>query len=168
MELYRPSWLLEADKLLGIKEGPGVKNNPEVVRLFRDAGHPEVIHDSTAWCAAYVSACLARANYPHTGTLWALDYAKYGIELDKPALGAIGVKKRYKGNKLVGGHVFFIVGWNDNWIWQLGGNQNDMCNIVKAKRSVLEAIRWPAGVRVREQPRILELNSIGQISNKED
>ena len=34
-------------------------NNPKVLAYFKDAGHPEVSTDETAWCAAFVGAMLA-------------------------------------------------------------------------------------------------------------
>src|SRR5262245_48186800 len=120
--MIEPDWIREARKLMGVHEGVGEVDNPEVVRLFRDASHPEIVHDSTAWCAAFVGAMLHRAGYKGNGSLWALDYARWGQPLASVALGAVATKKRYNtAGKLVGGHVFFVVGWEGDRVYGLGG-----------------------------------------------
>jgi uncharacterized protein (TIGR02594 family) len=140
-------WIDEARKLIGTHEGAGKADNPRVVALFKDAGCPEVKHDSTAWCAAFIGACLHRAGLRGTGSLWALDYANWGVRLEHPAFGCIATKKRKnKLGKTIGGHVFFVVGWDKAFVYALGGNQNDQVSIVKYPRSVVTAWRWPPGV----------------------
>jgi hypothetical protein len=44
-----PKWLALARSEIGTKEAPGTGDNPAVVRMYADAGHPEVKHDETAW-----------------------------------------------------------------------------------------------------------------------
>ena len=142
-------WLDEAMKLIGIHEGVGDKDNPIVVKLFAAAGHPEIVHDSTAWCAAFVGAMLARAGLKGTGSLWALDYAKWGVALFAPCVGAIATKKRYdKRGKLIGGHVFFVAGFDERYVYGLGGNQSDSVSISRYPLSVVTAFRWPYGSTV--------------------
>jgi uncharacterized protein (TIGR02594 family) len=138
-----PPWLDVATKYLGVAEGPGIADNPQVIKFFIDAGHAEVTHDATPWCAAFVGAVLKEAALPHTGTLWALDYAHYGQALSEPVIGAIGVKKRNGG-----GHVFFVAGFDARFIYALGGNQNDRVCVSKIARSAVIAYRWPPGVPV--------------------
>src|SRR5262249_43166891 len=101
-------------------------------------------HDSTPWCAAFVSAILTRSGHQGISSLWALDYAKWGQPLPDVALGAVATKKRFnKAGKLVGGHVFFVVGWDKDNVYGLGGNQSDRVSITKYPRSVVIAYRWP-------------------------
>jgi hypothetical protein len=45
-----------------VKEWPADSDKPVVQAYYKDAGHPEVRHDSVPWCAAFVSAMLARAG----------------------------------------------------------------------------------------------------------
>ena len=134
-----PIWIKHAKTFIGLKEGPGAADNPKVVAFYAKAGHPEVKHDSVPWCAAFVGGVLADKGIKPTGTLWALDYAKYGTKLSKPAVGAIATKKR-KG----GGHVFFVVGWDATHVWGLGGNQGDEVCIVRYPRSILYSYTWPS------------------------
>ncbi len=140
-----PDWITKAQELRGLHEGVGDKDNPKVVELFKDAGHPEVVHDSTAWCAAFVGAILKRSGHKGNGSLWALDYAKWGQALGDVALGAVATKKRFnKAGKLVGGHVFFVAGWDKDNVYGLGGNMSDSVSINKYPRSVVTAYRWPS------------------------
>ena len=37
-------------------------HNPKVVAYFRDAGHPQVKDDETAWCASFPTRKLARTR----------------------------------------------------------------------------------------------------------
>lgn len=142
LDFKEPPWLTAARKDLGIREGAGSADNPRVVQMFAEAGHPEIKHDSVAWCAAAVGAWLKRAGIKGTGTLWALDYLKWGVALPGPILGAIAVKKRQGG-----GHVTLVVGASSGRVFCLGGNQSDSVNIAAYDASVF-SYRWPAGVRI--------------------
>ncbi len=142
--MSEPNWITEARKMIGVHESPASADNPVVVQLFADAGHPEVIHDETPWCAAFVGAMLNRSGLKGTMSLWALDYQKWGIKLQDVALGAVATKMRKdERGKIVGGHVFFVVGWDKNNVYGLGGNQSDSIEIKSFPRSVVTAYRWP-------------------------
>ncbi|MBU3887724.1 TIGR02594 family protein [Methylosinus sporium] len=136
-----PKWIEVARSYIGTHEGVRAKDNPKVVELYALAGHPEVEHDSVPWCAAFVGACLRKAGLPSSGTLWALDYAKYGDKLSSPIVGAIATKKRDGG-----GHVFFVVDFDGTHVWGLGGNQSDAVSITVYPRSVIHSYSWPHGV----------------------
>jgi hypothetical protein len=47
--MAEPLWLTKARSELGQHEINGPKSNPEIIEFFKDAGHPEVKHDETAW-----------------------------------------------------------------------------------------------------------------------
>jgi uncharacterized protein (TIGR02594 family) len=142
-----PPWMVIAQSYIGIHEGDGLHSNPKVIKFFIEAGHAEVKNDhTTPWCAAFVGAVLAEAHLPTTGTLWALDYAKYGqrIPTNHPVVGAIGTKHRAGG----GGHVFFVAGFDKSWIYALGGNQGDKVCIEKIARAELFSLCYPPGVLI--------------------
>lgn len=143
-----PQWLAIARSYIGTHEGVGKMDNPAVVAMYAAAGHPEVRHDEVPWCAAFVGACLVRSGLPSSGTLWALDYAKYGQKLDAPLVGAIACKRRVGG----GGHVFFVAGFDDKYVIGLGGNQNDAVGLARFARSQIVAFRWPPGAPIPETP----------------
>ena len=128
-----PRYIVEAKALLGEKEIKGRLANEKIVELYKDAGQPQVVSDEVPWCAAFVGACLARANKPHTGSLVARDYLRYGTKLKGPKKNAIGVMRR--GNSSWEGHVGFVVDYDKDWVWLLGGNQSDSVNVQKYARS---------------------------------
>lgn len=139
-----PPWLAIARSYIGLHEGTALHANPKVMKFFVEAGHAEVKNDHlTPWCAAFVGAVLKESGLPNTGTLWALDYARYGTKLDHPVIGAIGTKTRNGG-----GHVFFVVGFDKSSVWALGGNQNDQVCIERIPRSVIHSYAWPPGIPV--------------------
>jgi uncharacterized protein (TIGR02594 family) len=141
MRTSLPPWIATARKYLGVREGVGKVDNPTVVAMFAKVGHPEVRHDETPWCAAFVGACLEDAGIPSTRTLWALHYASWGQQLMYPVVGAVATKKRAGG-----GHVFFVTDFDSTHVWGLGGNQSDKVSIVAYKRTVVHSYAWPRGV----------------------
>lgn len=136
------AWMQEAWGLVGQSEIAGAGANPEIVRLFRDAGHGDIASDETAWCAAFVSACLARAGLPHpTGyqALRAAGFETFGQACELRAGAIVVVRARGDGR-----HVGFCVGMDAHNVMLLGGNQADACNVTPFKRASIVAVRWPA------------------------
>ena len=145
--MTEPKWISIARTYIGVKEGPGAADNPIVVAMYAKAGHPEVKHDAVPWCAAFVGAILRAANIKSTDTLWALDYAKWGQALKGPVVGAVATKKRDGG-----GHVAFVVGYDANAVYLLGGNQGDAVCIAKYPRAVINSYRWPSEAPIPANP----------------
>lgn len=104
-------------------------HNPKVVQYFRDAGHPEVVNDETAWCAAFVGAMLRRSGIPSTGLLTAQSYLDWGDKIPVLAMeqGDICIVKR--GTQAWQGHVFFVHKFDGKRLWGLGGNQSNSVSI---------------------------------------
>jgi uncharacterized protein (TIGR02594 family) len=104
-------------------------DNPKVLEYFRDAGHPEVKNDETAWCAAFVGAMLKRAGMAGTDKLTAQSYLKWGVEVPVSDMkqGDICIVKR--GKEAWQGHVFFVHKHENGKLWGLGGNQSNSVNI---------------------------------------
>lgn len=135
-------WLDIAWKEQGVREFEGRLSNPVIAAYFRDAGHPEVVSDETAWCAAFVGAVLRRAGYGNTRSLMARSYRDYGQGLAGPREGCIAVLRR--GRDPSEGHVGFVVRWDAEFVWMLGGNQSDEVKVSAYRRSDVLAYRWPA------------------------
>lgn len=135
------AWLDIAWAAEGVEETGGRAATPEILAYFRDAGHPEIVSDEVAWCAAFAGACLARAGLPHTGSLMARSYLKYGTPIDTPRVGAIAVLRR--GADPSAGHVGFVVGSDATHLRLLGGNQNDAVSVARFPRAMLVGLRWP-------------------------
>ena len=140
--MTQPLWLAAAWAELGQREIAGSADNTRILALYRDAGHPEVAHEETAWCAAFVGACLTRGGSPGTHSLMARSYLSWGSALDETRVGAVAVLSR--GSDPALGHVGFLVGESADGIYLLGGNQGDAVSVAPFDRSRLLGLRWPA------------------------
>lgn len=129
-------------------------SNPKVVAYFKDAGHPEVSDDATAWCAAFVGAMLERSGVKGTGTLLARSYLEWGESVERADAkeGDIVILKR--GNSNWQGHVGFLVKDNGTTITLLGGNQADAVNrrAYRVDGGQLLGIRRAKGPKQRTAP----------------
>lgn len=134
-------WLKDAWREFGETERAGAGENPRIVALFRDAGHPEVTRDEVAWCAAYVGACLERSGIASTRSLLARSYRAWGTALSEPRAGAIAVFSR--GTDPSQGHVGFWLGETEDAVVLLGGNQANEVSVARYPKSRLLALRWP-------------------------
>jgi uncharacterized protein (TIGR02594 family) len=139
---FQPAWLDHAWAELGVLENTGTASNPRVVAYYRDAGHAHIRSDAVAWCAAFLGACLKRANITPTGSLLARSYLAWGDEIDEPRFGAIAVLTR--GDDPGQGHVGFLVGATSTHLFLLGGNQSDAVRVDAFDRSRLLSLRWPS------------------------
>lgn len=142
-EVARPLWLQVSIQHIGLREGSGSKDNPELLSDIQEVAK-DFDHDSIPWCAGWVSFCLVRAGLkPSKLPLWALSYADgWGVKLNGPAVGAIAVKHRDGG-----GHVTFVAGRTaSGGLACCGGNQNDEVNISGYSSGVFDGFYWPKGV----------------------
>ncbi len=134
-------WMDIAESYVGLKEVKGARHNKTIVEMFARVGHAWVQDDETAWCAAFVGACLAEAGLPHTSSLAARSYLNYGTKVSRPRHGCIVVFKR--GNNPVQGHVGFYAGETDTHIKVLGGNQSNMVKEARYPKERLLGYRMP-------------------------
>lgn len=146
----QPTWLAHAWSLLGEREITGAGDNARILALYRDAGHPEIRHDETAWCAAFAGACLERARIRSTRSLMARSYLAWGQPIGEARLGAVTVLSRGEDRAL--GHVGFLVGATDASVVLLGGNQGDAVSVAAFPRARLLGFRWPAAAAAVEVP----------------
>lgn len=136
-----PRWYELALAERGTKEAPGPANNPVVQGYYKDAGHPNVKHDSVPWCAAFTGAMLSRAGIQPSGSLAARSYLSWGRKLEVPRQGCIVVLKRGKGWQ---GHVTFFDREENGRLICLGGNQSDSVCFAAYRKSLLLGYRWPS------------------------
>lgn len=139
-------WLEAAWEANGACEIAGPGANPEIVQFFADAGHPEITSDETAWCAAFVGACLHRGGVdiqvPKPKRLMARAWEAQGSRIDKARTGAIAIITRGDPSGWQG-HVGFVVGETETHIALLGGNQADTVSVAYFPKTKLIALRWP-------------------------
>jgi uncharacterized protein (TIGR02594 family) len=131
---------------IGPTEGPGLENNPVIMKMYASVGHDWVEHDSVAWCAAFVGHCLERAGIRSTRQLTARSYLDWGVpvEIADAQPGDIGVIPRGSSNWQ--GHVFFIERIEGPWVWGLGGNQSDAVNVKRYPVSKILGVRRAGNV----------------------
>jgi uncharacterized protein (TIGR02594 family) len=144
--MQQPAWLGYAWPEAGVREVAGKGSNGRIAAFFRDAGHPAITSDETAWCAAFVGACLVRSGIKGTGSLLARSYLEWGAAIDEPRLGAIAVLSR--GRDPGQGHVGFVVGETPRALVLLGGNQSDAVTVEAFDRSTVLGLRWPSPEKV--------------------
>ena len=137
----QPKWLDEAWRELGQSERPGAFDNPRIVAMYRDAGHAEIQHDETAWCAAFTGACLTRSGHMSSGSLMARSYLSWGEPVKDARAGAVAVMSRGADPAL--GHVGFLIGDTADSIIVLAGNQGDTVSVAAFPRARLIGLRWP-------------------------
>ena len=140
--LDQPAWLATAWAELGQHEDPGPATNPRIRDYYAAAGYPGITSDAVAWCAAFLSACLERAQIPSARTLLARKYLDWGVELTTPRIGAIAVLSRDPDPDA--GHVGFLIGETGDHLILLGGNQSSAVTVQAFPKSRLLSLRWPA------------------------
>jgi uncharacterized protein (TIGR02594 family) len=114
---------------IGVKEIKGRQDNPAVLKYFDEIGfNGSQLKDETAWCSAFANWVCKKAGLPYTGKLNARSWLKMGQQVYNPQLGDIVVFWRNDPNSWQG-HVAFFVRETRNWVYVLGGNQNNQVKI---------------------------------------
>lgn len=131
--------------MLGTVETPGAASSP-VIMGWRDeckaAGVDLVGYsaDSVPWCGLFVATVMVRAQRPvPTGPLWALNWAKFGVDGGQPELGDVLTFQRPGG-----GHVaIYIAEDRQGYYHILGGNQGDKVSIMRIDKQRMHSCRQP-------------------------
>ena len=164
-----------ARSYIGTTEGPGPADNPIILEMYASVGHDWVEHDSVAWCAAFVGHCLEKAGIRSTRRLNARSYLDWGVPVETADAqqGDIGVIPR--GSSSWQGHVFFIDRIEGQWVWGLGGNQDDAVTVKRFPVSKLLGVRRAGNVAptvtlsveaVQQRLKDLGYYEVGQIDGK--
>lgn len=136
-ELSSAPWIRTAAAEIGVKEKVGRASNPKIDEYLGVVG---MSRDDTPWCAAFANWTLKQNKMAGTNAANARSFEQWGKSTD-PKFGAVTVLKR--GKSAWQGHVGFLVKWDANFVWLLGGNQGDAVNITRFPRSSVVAFRWP-------------------------
>ena len=120
-----PQWLTEIKKHLGDSEA---HNLPEIISFIKEVD-PSVNY-RVAWCAAAVGHFLRIAGYQGSGSLAAVSYLHWGVDIDEAIPGCVCVFKGLPGAGPNDHHVTFMDDdqddTDDDHIACIGGNQNRM------------------------------------------
>jgi uncharacterized protein (TIGR02594 family) len=141
-------WLVEAQRLRGLREVKGAGDSPVIMDWAEDLGIPYA-NDETPWCGLFVAHCI-RTGLPYAdlpaNPLGARAWQGFGSGM-RPMLGAVMVFWRGSRDGWQG-HVGFYWAEDDAAYHVLGGNQSDSVSVTRiAKDRLLEA-RWPSGVPI--------------------
>lgn len=147
-----PPWMNVARGYIGLKEVPGAKHEPTILRWWRSIGATWFTDDEIPWCGAFVGGVLKEAGIEPLGAAEApraRAWEKFGRELSGPAQGAIVTFWRGSPRGSAG-HVGFVVGRDRSDVRQarlmvLGGNQGDAVTIAPFDRERITSFRWPDG-----------------------
>jgi uncharacterized protein (TIGR02594 family) len=122
---YLPNYYLIAQNEMakGVREYKGKMHNQDILK-YHATTTLKANDDETPWCSAFVNWCVTEAGYSGTNSAAARSWLKWGFNLIEPAVGCIVVLSL--GGKSWQGHVGFVVELNDNVLYVLGGNQNNM------------------------------------------
>ena len=119
---------LEAVKEFGQAAIPGNQSNEEILDYYAEAGHPEITDDDVPWCAAFVNAMLKRAGIQGTGQLSARSFLTWGKKMQHGNITDIVVLWRESPTSGLG-HVGFVTAVIGDFVWILGGNQDNKVEI---------------------------------------
>lgn len=135
-----PRMVVEGLKLLGTIETPGKGNNPAIIGWAKEVGLERVYTaDSIPWCGLFMAVVAHRADKTIPAQpLWALNWAKFGVEAGQPCLGDVLTFTREGG-----GHVALYLGEDDRCYHVLGGNQSDAVTITRIEKKRLYRARRP-------------------------
>src|SRR5690554_518510 len=155
-----PMWVEGGRQHIGLTEGgnstiQGMIDNMNAA-FPRSDGKTPISSDAEPWCGVFIYDCLTGAGQsvtqkpktwqtPALNTFYSNNWAE-GTVLSNPAYGAIAVMSY--------GHVAMVVGYDDTYVWILGGNQpangaivrdGTEVNITRYKRSLVSKYVIPTG-----------------------
>ena len=159
-----PRILVQAIKLIGTKEIVGKAHNPIILDWARELGLKMYTNDEIPWCGLFIAYCAHKAGVEVVDSpLWALNWGKYGTQVNQPMLGDVLTFKRDGG-----GHVGIYVGEDKTHYHIIGGNQGNEVSIMRiAKNRMHDARRTAWKIAQPANVRVIKLESQGRISNNE-
>ncbi len=129
--------LTKALSQIGIKEIKGQRDNPEILKYFNATGfNGTKLKDETAWCSAFMNWVCHNSGLEYPNKLNARSWLKVGWEVKKPKIGDVVVFWREDPQSWKG-HVGIFIRETRNYIYCLGGNQNNQVNIKAYPKSKL-------------------------------
>lgn len=161
-----PRMIVEARRLVGTVETPGVKDNPVIIGWAKEIGGASqrlYTADSVAWCGLFMAVVAKRAaKTPPDQPLWALNWRNFGTAAGQPALGDVLTFMRDQG-----GHVGLYIGEDQTTYHVLGGNQSDQVCFARIDKTRLRAARRPVYRTMPTSVRPYILKAQGAVSTNE-
>ena len=148
----------------GVRETSGAANTPQILKWAVETGLASAYRaDSIPWCGLFMAhvARVAGREVP-PAPLWALSWARFGIEGGQPELGDVLVFMRQGG-----GHVGLYIGEDSRCYHVLGGNQGDRVCITRIAKERLYAVRQPPYMNKPRSAATYRLAATGEVSSNE-
>ena len=125
----------------GIAEVNGIENNDTILGYFRDIGFSQLQDDGKyAWCSAFINWLALKCDKESSKKLNARSWLDIGDKVENPSKGDIVIFWRESRDSWKG-HVGLFINEVDEWIFTLGGNQNNMVCIKAYPKSRLLGYR---------------------------
>lgn len=167
-----PKALAVALQYNGIKEIPGLKSNPIILKMAEEIGVSDIYkNDDLSWCALFVNNALKLAGKPLVdvkGDKWNLLRALwltrwgYKVEPGKEQLGDVLVFERPGG-----GHVGFYIAESKTTFHVYGGNQQNAAGFTEIAKDRLAGARRLYEIGPPPSARKYYLDSTGKVSKNE-
>ena len=135
-------WHVALRSQLGVHEVRGSGHHPVILEMIKTTSWWSWGRraDEVPWCSAALCWAFERAEIPHTRSMAARSWLKWGYPLSEPRLGCVVVLSR--GAK--GGHGGLFEGYARGTDHELlGGNQGDEVSIAGYPERRVLGYRWP-------------------------
>ena len=145
-----PPWFSSLNSKRGMHEK---LNNKALAAYLKSDNQTLGDPSKLPWCGDAVQTSIALTlpdEVLPANPYYALNWLKFGISMDEPALGAVLVFTRSGG-----GHVGFYSGENSQYYLVLGGNQRNSVSIAPVLRKQCVGIRWPKTVPLPRTGKII-------------
>lgn len=170
-----PPFLLEAKRLLGVREFAGSRNNPVIMRWAEELDQ-WYSGDDLAWCGLFAAHCMAYGapdqpqDFNRLGARAWLNYGKLvlgeGQKFNDLPYGLPCVLWRTDRYRSWNGHIFLITGQNKTHVRGIGGNQGDAVTEAWFPRDRILGVVAPSDYDMSKAPSAPEART-GVISTNE-
>ena len=143
--MTQPRWIELAWGDLGVAETPGPAT-PPASRATTPTSATPVGDDETAWCAAFLGACLERCRRRQHPLADGALLSRLGRAANEPRYGAIAVLSRSADPAL--GHVGFLVGETADRRHPARRQPGQAVTVEAFPRTRLLGLRWPPTLRI--------------------
>ena len=133
-----PEWVRKAWAEMGTAEISGDKDNPRIV-YYHSFTSLRASDDETPWCSAFMNFLFAPKG---TRDAMARSWLKWGEPTSRKRGAIVVFASPSRGPSA--GHVALVLGEADeNHLYVLGGNQNNMVCVARYPKSLVLGYRWP-------------------------
>ncbi len=131
-----PPWMQIAIMEQGVQEWAN-GDNPRILEYLKSCGiSGSLLHDETAWCAAFVNWCVLRSGYSPKGSAKVSDWWSWGRPV-AATYGAICILQPLTVDQASSGHIGFLHAQDATNVWLLSGNSKNQVRISAYPKSKL-------------------------------